>query len=112
MLNNSKLLGISNNKTTSSKNRVQSYYTDPTLLRSFRGHKDKINSVLFSPNMKQVISGSDDGDVILWNFKPQMRPYKFIGHKGAINEVAINPSGSLLASASSDQTVRLWSNTM
>ncbi len=63
-------------------------------------------------NRKQIISGSEDGDVILWNFKPQMRPYKFIGHKGAINEIAISPNGGLIASASRDETVRLWSNSM
>lgn len=31
--------------------RVQAYYTDPTLQRSFRGHKDTVTSVLFSPDM-------------------------------------------------------------
>lgn len=92
--------------------RVKAYYTDPTLQRSFRGHKDTVTSILFSSDMKQVISGSEDGNVILWNFKPQMRPYKFIGHKGAINEIAMTPSGNLIASASKDETVRLWSNSV
>lgn len=31
--------------------RVTSYFTDPTLERSFRGHKDTITSAVFSPNM-------------------------------------------------------------
>jgi hypothetical protein len=31
--------------------RNQSYFTDPALQRSFRGHKDRINSCLFNPNM-------------------------------------------------------------
>lgn len=31
--------------------RVQAYYTDPTLQRSFRGHKDTVTSVLFSQDM-------------------------------------------------------------
>ena len=103
---------VSKENKLNNKIRTQAFYTDPTLQRSFRGHKDTINSVLFSPDMKQVISGSDDGNLILWNFKPQMRPYKFIGHKGAINEIAISPLGNLIASASKDETVRLWTNSL
>ncbi len=31
--------------------RIQSYFTDPTLQRSFKGHKDTITSCIFNPNM-------------------------------------------------------------
>ena len=48
----------------------------------------------------------------MWNFKPQVRPFKFTGHKGAVNEVAINALGNTIASASNDETVRLWHNTV
>jgi centriolar protein POC1 len=61
---------------------------------------------------KQAISGSEDGNIIVWNFKPQMRPYKFIGHKAAVNDIAITPDGSMIASASNDDTVRLWTNSV
>ena len=50
--------------------------------------------------------------MFVWNFKPQVRPFKFTGHKGSINEVAINALGDVIASASSDETVRLWKNTV
>ena len=81
---------------------------DPSLERTFRGHKGKINSVVFKPNMQQLASGSDDGSVMVWNFRPQLRAFRFLGHKGAVNGVSFSPSGRLLASASSDRTVRLW----
>jgi centriolar protein POC1 len=71
-----------------------------------------MNTFLSYNNRKQVLSGSEDGNVIVWNFKPQMRPYKFIGHKGAVHDIAISPNGGLIASASNDQTVRLWSNSV
>lgn len=54
---------------------------DPTLERSFRGHKDAVTSVAFNHNMKQLISGSLDGCVMVWNFKPQLRAFRFAGHK-------------------------------
>lgn len=54
---------------------------DPTLERSFRGHKDAVTSVAFNHNMKQLISGGLDGSVMVWNFKPQLRAFRFAGHK-------------------------------
>jgi WD40 repeat protein len=54
---------------------------DPTLERSFRGHRDAVTSVAFNTNLKQLISGSLDGCVMVWNFKPQLRAFRFAGHK-------------------------------
>ena len=90
--------------------RLQSFFTDPTIHRSFKGNNEIISSCIFTPNMKQSISGSENGNIFVWNFKPQMRPFKFTGHKGAITDLAINPSGTIIASSSTDQTVRLWTN--
>ena len=54
---------------------------DPTLQRSFRGHKDAATCVAFNPTMKQLVSGSMDNCVMVWNFRPQLRAYRFAGHK-------------------------------
>lgn len=54
---------------------------DPTLERSFRGHRDAVTSVCFNSNMKQLITGSLDNCVMVWNFKPQLRAYRFTGHQ-------------------------------
>ncbi|KAI9347705.1 WD40-repeat-containing domain protein [Obelidium mucronatum] len=81
---------------------------DPTLDRSFRGHRDVITDLSFKPSMTQIASGSMDNSVMVWNFKPQMRAFRFVGHKGPVTSVDFSPSGNLLASASRDQTVRLW----
>lgn len=54
---------------------------DPTLERSFRGHKDAVTSLSFNPNLKQLASGGLDNAVICYNFKAGMRAFKFIGHK-------------------------------
>ena len=71
---------------------------DPALERSFRGHKDGVSSVSFSPTMKQLVSGGLDGTVMVWNFKMQMRAFRFVGHKAAVTSVDFAPSGSLIAS--------------
>ena len=90
--------------------RLRSFFTDPTIHRSFKGNNEIISTCIFSPNMKQSISGTENGKIFLWNFKPQMRPFKFYQHKGAITDLAINPLGDIIASSSVDQTVRLWTN--
>lgn len=80
------------------------------MLRSFKGHKDKITQVIFNPNLRQLISSSTDGMIMTWGLRPNSRPSKFLGHKGAVYDVAVNPTGTHLASASKDGTVRLWNN--
>jgi centriolar protein POC1 len=75
---------------------------DPALKRSFKGHKESVNSVAFNPNMKQVVSGSSDGTVMLWNFRAMMRPYRFVGHKGPVHSVAVSPNGQTIVSGSAD----------
>jgi len=69
-------------------------HTDPELMRSFRGHKDKITQVIFNPNLRQVISSSQDGMIMAWGLRPNSRPNKFLGHKGAVYDVAVNPTGT------------------
>eukprot|EP00842_Homolaphlyctis_polyrhiza_P004171 jgi/Hompol1/4755/HPOL_001240-RA len=81
---------------------------DPTLERSFRGHKDVVTSLAFKPSMTQLASASMDHSVMIWNFKPQLRAFRFVGHKAPVTCIDFSPSGNLLASCSRDKTVRLW----
>ena len=45
---------------------------------------------------------------MVWNFKPQLRAYRFSGHKAAVLAVAYCPVTGLVASGSKDRTVRMW----
>ncbi|CDW79927.1 poc1 centriolar protein homolog a [Stylonychia lemnae] len=85
---------------------------DPALKRSFKGHKDGITAIAFNPNLKQVISSSLDGTLMVWNFKPSLRPYRFIGHKGQVHDLSVTPDGQTIASCSQDETVRIWTNSV
>ena len=46
--------------------------------------------------------------VFVWNFKLQLRAFRFVGHKDAVLSVASSPTGNLVASASKDRSLRLW----
>ena len=94
------------------KNGTDKPQGDPALKRSFKGHKDGINAVAFNPNLKQVVSGSIDGTVMVWNFKSTMRPYRFVGHDGPVHDVKVAAPGNIIASAGEDGTVRLWNNSV
>ncbi|KAK9822111.1 hypothetical protein WJX74_008361 [Apatococcus lobatus] len=85
---------------------------DPCLERSFRGHRKAVTSVCFNSNMTQVISGSLDGCVMVWHFKPQMRAFRFAGHRDAVYSVAYDKINGLIASGSKDKTIRLWHPTV
>lgn len=54
---------------------------DPSLERTFKGHKSYVTSLSFSPTLKHLASGSGDNNIMLWNFKPQLRAFRFMGHK-------------------------------
>lgn len=58
---------------------------DPTLERSFRGHKGPVSAVSFSPTLRQLASGASDGCVMVWNFRPQLRAFRYVGHKVRIS---------------------------
>ena len=85
---------------------------DPTLERTFRGHRDGVTSSAFNPNMQQMASGSKDGCVMLWNFKPALRSYRFVGHKDEVTSVSFHPGGGCFASGSRDATIRFWLTSM
>ncbi|KAG1939170.1 POC1 centriolar protein A [Pimephales promelas] len=87
---------------------MASVMEDPTLERHFKGHKDVVSCADFSPNNKQLATGSCDKNLMIWNLAPKARAFRFVGHTDIITGVHFSPSGSLVASSSRDQTVRLW----
>ncbi|KAJ7153234.1 WD40-repeat-containing domain protein [Mycena filopes] len=73
------------------------------------GHSSQVRSVLFSPDGKQIASGSSDHTIRLWDAEtgaPMGEP--LTGHSSVVGSVVFSPSGKWIASGSNDHTIRIW----
>ena len=72
------------------------------------GPNAQVNAVAFSPDGRQVLSGSDDNQLILWDSASGAVVRRFDGHSGSITAVTFSADGAQVLSASGDGTVRIW----
>ncbi|KAL4735752.1 hypothetical protein BDV11DRAFT_208208 [Aspergillus similis] len=79
--------------------------------QTLEGHSYLINSVTFSPDGKQLASGSGDDTVKLWDPNTGELRQTLEGHSASVWSVTFSPDGEQLASASSDKTIKLWDPT-
>jgi len=84
-------------------------------LKELKGHKSAISSIAFSPDGRQLISGSGwlyeesrDNTVRLWDVQKGAEIRRFSGHALGIMSVAFSPDGRFIASSGMDKTIRLW----
>lgn len=77
-------------------------------VRTFQGHTSEIWDVCFSPDGRQLASGSVDNTIRLWDVETGRAIRILTGHRDTVYAVAFAPDGQRLASASGDRTVRLW----
>jgi len=73
-------------------------------------HTGNITSVAFSSDGNQIVSGSFDQSVRLWDAKTGKQLRELQGHTDPVTSVAFLPDGNQIVSGSSDQSVRIWAN--
>jgi WD40 repeat protein len=74
-----------------------------------REHKDVVLCATFSVDGKQIVSGSGDGTIRVWDAQTGntiLGPLKM--HTDGVRCVAFSPNGRRIASASFDHTILVW----
>lgn len=80
-------------------------------LRCLKGH-EVVTVVKFNLNGSKIISGSEDGNIIVWDWQDNEAPsLTFRGHTSGIKDIALNVDESALFSVSSDGTLKIWGMT-
>ena len=67
-----------------------------------------IGSLIFSADGENLIAGSKDGVVSVWNTRTEEIMHQLKGHYGPITALALSPDGNYLATGSEDKAIRLW----
>jgi len=65
-------------------------------------------SIALSPDGNQIISGSPDKSVRVWNAKTGQELRELQGHTDQVSSVAFSPDGNRIISGSYDKSVRVW----
>ena len=73
-----------------------------------KNHSGSVRSVAFSPNGTQVVSGSSDSTVCLWDAMSGAHLNTFRGHSSFVWSVAFSPNGTQVVSGSDDKSLCLW----
>jgi WD40 repeat protein len=74
----------------------------------YRGHRDWVNAIAWSPDRSRVASASNDRTVQIWDAATGTPLITYRNHERWVNAVAWSPDGQRIASASSDNTVQVW----
>ena len=76
--------------------------------RSYAGHNDEIACLQFVPQTGQILSGSADGRILLWDLKGPSSDNIPMGHSDDVNAIAITADGKFAVSGSHDRSIMVW----
>lgn len=70
----------------------------------------KIVCLAFSPNNRCLVSGSQDGTLLIWDVKSNFaaRPLALKGHTGRVESVAFSQDSRYIVSGGDDSMIRVW----
>ena len=77
-------------------------------VKTFVGHSKALKTATFTPDGQNILSGSEDQTLKLWDIKSGNEVRTFFGHSDIISSVTISPDGNYALSGSNDSTMKLW----
>jgi serine/threonine protein kinase/Tol biopolymer transport system component len=72
------------------------------------GHSGVISGMDVSQGSKQLVTGSWDHSIRIWDFQQGKLVRRLLGHRSEVWSVALSPAGKYVASGSKDGEVRIW----
>ncbi|KAL4864042.1 hypothetical protein BDV12DRAFT_205946 [Aspergillus spectabilis] len=81
------------------------------MIQALAGHLDTVRIITFSPDGKQIASGSADGIIKLWDTVTGSLLHTLSDHYERITAMAFLPDSKLLMSGAYDSSVKLWDTT-
>src|SRR5262249_7160254 len=80
----------------------------PREVATYKGHIDTVVSVAFSPDGKELATGSADGTARVWGPGQGQEWEALAGASGYVGNLAFAGGGKVLVTATGSGTVRLW----
>lgn len=71
-------------------------------IQTLEGHSDSVRSVAFSHDSQQIVSGSDDGTIKVWDCKSGACTQTLEGHSDSVESVAFSRDGQQITSDSGE----------
>jgi WD40 repeat protein len=78
------------------------------IVRTLEGHQNLVNSCVFSPDGKYIVTASDDGTLRVWDAHLGTMLRALEGHLFGVKNCAFSPDGKQIVSASDDGTLKVW----
>ncbi|MDR1901373.1 MAG: WD40 repeat domain-containing protein [Treponema sp.] len=75
------------------------------------GHRGEVTALAFNAEGTQLVSGSKDRTVILWDIATGNQIWTGNVHTGDIRSAAFSPGGNLVCSGSVDAAIKVWDAT-
>lgn len=72
-----------------------------------KGHGKAVTSLALLPNGTQIVSGSEDGTVKIWELADG-KPVRSMNHGGPVADVAARPDGQAVAAVGANHIARVW----
>ncbi|ODV35364.1 serine/threonine-protein kinase [Microcystis aeruginosa] len=76
--------------------------------KTLTGHSDTVSSVVYSPDVRYLASGSSDKTIKIWEVATGKELRTLTGHSSWVSSVVYSPDGRYLASGSYDNTIKIW----
>lgn len=77
-------------------------------IRTYRGHRDFISALAFSPDGKLLASSDLAGNIRVWSTGSGRALRRLYGHRGRVGSLSFSPDGKSLASSGADGQLRIW----